>query len=63
MERCHGIADTTSSTTNGITPEPGSGPISSIDDLGSLSSRAADYAGTDAPVAPSACATVDSSDF
>ena len=38
-------------------------PISSVDDLGSLSPRAADCAGTDAPVAPAACATDDSIDF
>ncbi len=59
VERRHGVADTASST-NGITPEPGSGPISSVDDLGSLSPRAADCAGTDAPVAPATCATDDS---
>jgi hypothetical protein len=62
VERCHGVAGTASSI-DGIDPEPGSGPINSIDDLGSLTSRAADYTGTDAPVAPAARATGNSSDF
>jgi hypothetical protein len=62
VERCHGVADRTSPIV-GIIPEPGSGQISSIDDLGSPSSRAAVYADTDVLIASTACTTNYSTDF
>ena len=62
VERGHGVTGTASST-NDITPEPGSNPARSVDDLGSLSPHAAGYAGTDVPIAPAVCPTSDSIDF
>jgi len=62
VERRHGVAGTASSS-NGIIPEPGSGPVCSIDKLGFFSLCAAGFASADAPVAPADCATDDSLDF
>ena len=62
VECGHGVTGT-ASPTNDITPEPGSDPVCSVDDLGSLSPHAADYAGTDAPIVPAVCRADDSIDF
>jgi hypothetical protein len=62
VERCHGVADTTSPIV-GIAPESVSGQISSIDDLGSLSPGAAVCADTDTLAAPASCTTDYSTDF
>ena len=62
VERGHGVTGTASST-NDIIPEPGSNPVRSVDNLGSLSPHAAGYADTNAPIAPAVCPTGDSIDF
>ena len=62
VERGNSVTGTASSTNN-ITPEPGSDPVHSIDDLGSLSPHAAVYAGTDTPIAPAVSPTGSSIDF
>jgi hypothetical protein len=62
VERRHGVADSIGSA-NGIILAPGPISIHSTDDLGSSSSNAAGYAGTNVLAAPAAYATDNSIDF
>jgi hypothetical protein len=62
VERRNGIADSIGSA-NGIILEPGPISIHSTDGLGSPSSNAAGYAGTNVLAAPAAYATDNSINF
>jgi hypothetical protein len=62
VECCYGVAGSTGSN-NYIILEPGSGPISSVDDISSFSPSAAGCADTDILVTSAACAKNGPIDF